>query len=239
MASFKSMANMATIRNDDARNDRSYSSEARMPMSSHFWKAATAAAVLVLPLSTRAQTYDELKAMVDGPWHHVPNPVSPLQFNRDAAQCRVVSAQTPINSTTPAVVERVRWTVLINCLKANGYEPGAAPATTAVSRDKLSKLGSVRFDDYSCAEIARLRKTSPGAEAFFFTWALGFMSGWNASAEKPVLKVDPAIMKSDAQLKFIRAFCEANPSKLYLEAVGELMAKLKYEKTKATGNPEN
>jgi hypothetical protein len=207
-------------------------------MSSRFWRILPAVAVLVLPFGARAQTYGELKAMVDGPWHHVPNPVSSLQFNRDEAKCRVISAQTPIDSITPAVVERVRWVVLINCLKANGYEPGVAPAKTTISNDRILKFASVRFDDYSCAEIARLRKKSPEVDALFFTWARGFISGWSSSAEKPILKVDPAAMQVDEQLNFIRAFCEANPSKIYWEVVFELMAKLKYEKSRATGSVE-
>jgi hypothetical protein len=194
--------------------------------------------VVAMPFGAWAQTYDELKATVDGPWHHVPNPVSRLQFNRDQAKCSVVSAQTPINSTTPAVVERVRWTVLINCLKAEGYEPGIAPAKTTISEETTAKLALVRFDDYSCSEVARLRKTSPGVDAVFFTWARGFISGWNSSAEKTIMKVDLAAMQSDQQLKFVRTFCDANPSKLYLEGVLELMAKLKYEKARATGSVE-
>jgi len=45
-------------------------------------------------------------------------------------------------------------------------------------------------------------------------------------------------LQPDEQLKFIRAFCEANPSKLYLAGVIELLAKLKYEKTRATGKAD-
>ena len=207
-------------------------------MSPRSWKILTAIAVLAVPFGAWGQTYDELSAMVTGPWHHLPNSVSPLQFNKDEARCRVVSAQTPINSTTPAVVERVRWTVLINCLKASGYEPGQASTKITLSNDTVSKFAALRFDDYLCADIERLRKTSPAIDLIFFTWARGFITGWNMSAEKPVLKVDPAEMQSDEQLKFIQAYCKANPSKLYLAGVYELMAKLKYEKSKRTGNVE-
>ena len=203
------------------------------------WKTFSAIAFMALPFAAQSQTYDELSAMVTGPWHHVPKAVNSLQFNKDQASCRVVSAQTPITSTTVSVVERVRWTVFINCLKANGYEPGAAPTKTAITTDSsTSKLAALRFDDYSCAEIAQLRKNSPMVDALFFTWARGFISGWNASADKPVLKIDPAAMRQDEQLKFIQSFCEKNPSKLYLAGVMELLAKLKYQKAKATGKTE-
>lgn len=88
-------------------------------MSSRFWKFLPAA-VIIISLSNGAysQNYQELSAMVVGLWHHVPDARSILEFNREMAKCRVISAQTPVNSTTPAV----------NCLKASGYEPGAAPA---------------------------------------------------------------------------------------------------------------
>jgi hypothetical protein len=45
-------------------------------------------------------------------------------------------------------------------------------------------------------------------------------------------------MRTDDQLKFIRPFCDANPSKLYLEGVMALLAKLKSEKVRATGAVE-
>jgi hypothetical protein len=211
-------------------------------MSSRAWKVLPAMVVMALATDAWGQTlptYDELKAMVDGPWHHVPNAVSSLQFNKDEAKCRVVSAQTPVDSAAAvSAVARVRWAVLVNCLNASGYEPGATPTKTTLSNDSIVKLAALRFDNYSCAEIARLRKTSPMADTLFFTWARGFISGWNASAEKPILKVDPAAMRPDEQLKFIRSFCDANPSKLYFEGVMELLAKLKSEKVKATGKME-
>jgi hypothetical protein len=71
-------------------------------MPSRAWKVLPAIAIMALSFGVQGQTYNELSAMVAGPWHHVPNAVSPLQFNKDEAKCRVVSAQTPIDSTTPA-----------------------------------------------------------------------------------------------------------------------------------------
>jgi len=62
-------------------------------MSPRAWKMALAIVMMVFPFGVRGQTYDELSAMVSGPWHHVPNPLSSLQFNRDEAKCRVISAQ--------------------------------------------------------------------------------------------------------------------------------------------------
>jgi hypothetical protein len=46
-------------------------------MSPHVWKMLSAIAIMVLPFGARGQTYDELSAMVTGPWHHIPNALSP------------------------------------------------------------------------------------------------------------------------------------------------------------------
>jgi hypothetical protein len=137
-----------------------------------------------------------------------------------------------IAGQTPEINDIKFSVVLINCLRAEGYEPGPAPNVERHS------FASTRWDDYSCAEVSKLKKKSASADLLFFAWARGFISGWNASAEKAILKVDPTIIDPDEQLKFIRAFCEANPSKLYLAAVLELLAKLKYEKASRTGKVE-
>jgi hypothetical protein len=208
-------------------------------MRTRSWKILAAIAVMAFPFGAQGQTNDELSSMVDGPWHHVPNAVSPLQFNKDEAKCRVVSAQTPINSTTPAVVARVRWIVLINCLKANGYEPGPAPAKTetAPSQDTLRRV-AVKIEDLSCAQFLELRKITASADYLFFAWARGFFVAWNMATENAALRVDPSVIQPEAQQKLLQDYCAANPSKLYIESVSNLLAKLKYEKAKATGKVE-
>jgi hypothetical protein len=213
-------------------------------MRTRSWKILAAIAVMAFPFGVQGQTNDELSAMVTGPWHHVPNAVSPLQFNKDEAKCRVVSAQTPINSTTPAVVERVRWTVLINCLKASGYEPGPALAKTktAPPQDTPSAakitLMVAKIEDLSCAQFLQLRKITATADYLFFAWARGFITAWNVLSENAVLRVDPSVIQSEAQQKLLQDYCAANPSKMYMESVSNLLAKLKYEKAKATGKVE-
>jgi hypothetical protein len=106
----------------------SYNNQQFARLSRKEWAHAIAGSVMSLSTGAYCQSYQELSAMVTGPWHHVPDARGTLEFNKEMAKCQVVSAQTPVNSTTPAVVEIVRWRVLINCLKASGYEPGVAPA---------------------------------------------------------------------------------------------------------------
>jgi len=85
----------------------------------------------------------------------------------------------------------------------------------------------------------QLRKTAAsGADYLFFAWARGFIAAWNMASEKAILKVDPSAIEPDAQEKLLRDYCAANPSKLYMESVTNLLAKLKYEKAKTTGKVE-
>jgi hypothetical protein len=158
--------------------------------------------------------------------------MSAQQFNRDAAKCRVIAAQTPITSTTPAVVQRVISNVIVNCLKASGYEPGAAkrpavakpaPAMNPTLADRGAAEGGVGI--YPCAEFTKVREK---LEAVFFTWAQGFLTGWNMGVPDDAgLSVELSKLSWDEQKQFIREYCEANPTKRYLEGVIALMAKLK------------
>jgi hypothetical protein len=205
-------------------------------MSSRAWKILPAIAVLALPTGARGQNYQELSAMVTGPWHHVPDVRGTLEFNREMAKCQVISAQTPVDSTTPAVVEIVRWRVLINCLKASGYEPGAkGPAIarqSAPAKTKLSDLqaagGGVGVSP--CSEFTRVRE-KPEFEALFFTWAQGFLTGWNMGApDDSGFSVDMSGLSRDEQKQFIRDYCEANPTNRYLQGVTALMSRLRTAK---------
>jgi hypothetical protein len=192
---------------------------------------ATVVVAVVLSSPVGAQTYDELAAMVEGPWHHVPNPVSKQQLERDDARCRVVVAQTPVNSTTPAVVERVRWTTQLNCMKALGYEPGPPPvrATSRRTKGGLDELkaagGGVGVTP--CSEFNQSRE-KPEIEAMFFSWTEGYLTGWNlglpqASQEHAEL----SLMPRSEQMEFLRKWCEANPSKRYVEGATALFVRLK------------
>src|SRR6266480_68117 len=155
-------------------------------MPSRAWKILPTLAIMSLSTSAYGQNYQELSAMVTGPWHHVPDARSTLEFNKEMAKCQVVSAQTPVNSTTPAVVEIVRWRVLINCLKASGYEPGAAPARNVASK-KNQVAPSVKMAGKGpgispCSQY-NARRGDEKEEHVFFSWAEGFLTGYNMQAK--------------------------------------------------------
>jgi hypothetical protein len=193
-------------------------------MSPRAWNVLPAIATMMFSTVAHGQNYQELSAMVAGPWHHVPDARSTLEFNREMAKCQVVSAQTLVSSTTPAVVEIARWRVLINCLKASGYEPGNAAVANPTD---LSGVTGPRYSDYSCAQIAKLRKSNPGIDAFFLIWTRGFKSGWTSAPKDEAFKIDPAAIPPDKQTKILRKFCEENPSKIYFGAVMDLIVRLK------------
>ncbi len=194
-----------------------------------------AIAALLVPLVALGQISDEV-TLLKGPWHHLPNATSDLQFNRDIAKCKVIAVQTPVDSRTPAVVERVIANVLVNCLKASGYEPGAAKAgatkRAAPAKPSLSDLkaagGGAGIS--ACAEFTRDRER-PEVEALFFSWTEGFLSGWNMGVpDDSGFAVDMSGLSRDEQKQFMRDYCEASPTKRYLEGVTALMSRLRTAK---------
>jgi hypothetical protein len=171
---------------------------------------------------------NSIAAQLAGPWHHVPDSVSSDRAAHDQAKCRMIAGQTPkINDIKFSVV-------LINCLRAEGYEPGAAkkpavakpaPAMKPTLADRDAAGGGVGI--YPCAEFTKARET-PDLEALFFTWAQGFLTGWNMGVSDDTgLSVELSKLSRDEQKQFIREYCEANPTKRYLQGVIALMAKLK------------
>ena len=198
-------------------------------MPSRVWKILPAVAVMSLSTGAYGQDYQELSAIVTGPWHHVPDARSTLEFNKEMAKCQVVSAQTPVNSTTPAVVEIVRWRVLINCLKASGYEPGAAPVRKVASK-KNQVAASVKMAGKGpgispCSQY-NANRGDEKEEDVFFSWAEGFLTGYNMQAKSTEM-VELSALTGGQQLQFVRDYCDQHPDKRYIEAVLALIQALR------------
>ena len=198
-------------------------------MPSRVWKFLPALAVISLSTGAYGQNYQELSAMVTGPWHHVPDARSTLEFNREIAKCQVVSAQTPVYSTTPAVVEIVRWRVLINCLKASGYEPGTTPARNVASK-KNQVANSVKMAGKGpgispCSQYNASRSDEK-EEHLFFSWAEGFLTGYNMQVKSAEM-VELSALTGGQQLQFVRDYCDQHPDKRYIEAVLALIQALR------------
>lgn len=203
-------------------------------MSPRSWKILSAIAVLSLSSAAGAQNYDQLSAIVNGPWHHVPNALGPLEFNKEIAKCRVIAAQTPIDSTTPAVIEIVRWRVIINCLKAGGYEPGAAPALNSAASKKPKIAASVKVAGKGpgispCSQYNASRSDEK-EEHVFFSWGEGFLTAYNMQAKSAEI-VELSALTGGQQLQFIRDYCDQHPDKRYVEAVLALIQALRSKQT--------
>lgn len=88
----------------------------------------------------------------------------------------------------------------------------------------------------TCAEFARLYSQQPDvAERIFFSWASGYMTGWNGASGDRILQIDLSVWNADAQRSHIRNYCDAHPLKMYHSAVNDLMNAMKYADAKAHG----
>jgi hypothetical protein len=87
----------------------------------------------------------------------------------------------------------------------------------------------------SCSEVLRYySKANPaGVELVFFSWAQGFMAGWNVGlADQKDLKIDLSMMNDDDQKKYLREYCDQHPMKKYVDGVVALMGQIKHARTK-------
>jgi hypothetical protein len=121
-------------------------------------------------------------------------------------------------------------------LRAVGFEPDATgPAVTrqtASAKTKLSDLQAVAggVGIYPCSEFTKALE-NPDLEAVFFTWAEGFLTGWNMGFPNDSdFSVDMSGLSRDEQKQFMRNYCKANPTKRYLEGVTALMSRLRTTK---------
>ena len=87
----------------------------------------------------------------------------------------------------------------------------------------------------SCSEVEQYySKANPaGVELVFFSWAQGFMAGWNVGlADQKDLKIDLSMMNDDDQKKYLREYCDQHPMKKYVDGVVALMGQIKHARTK-------
>ena len=144
--------------------------------------------------------------------------MSKEQLERDQARCRVVAAQTQVNSTDSVVAGYARMAAQLNCMRALGYLPGPAAAKSntrrkaGLGRDDL-KAASGGVGLTRCSEFNESRRKTAETEAMFFSWTEGFLTGWNiglpdTSQEHAELSTIPR----DDQMAFLRRWCEENPT---------------------------
>jgi len=75
----------------------------------------------------------------------------------------------------------------------------------------------------TCGEFGQYYRKQPDFfEAIYFSWAQGYMSGFNAHRQaqgKPMFDLLPPNMKSKEQESFIRDYCDTHPLAPYSQAV--------------------
>lgn len=94
--------------------------------------------------------------------------------------------------------------------------------------DGAAQTDRTEIGSTSCAQFVELyRKAPEDTEAVFYSWALGVMSGLNLGLREERANLMPHNFGADAQIKYLRRFCEERPSDLYVKAVMDLYAKLR------------
>ena len=80
---------------------------------------------------------------------------------------------------------------------------------------------------YACSEFARVQLHDQSLATLYFSWAQGWMTGWNLAemdAAKPSRDLN-ARSVGDEQA-FLKSYCAAHPKALYMEAVYRLFSSL-------------
>ena len=78
-----------------------------------------------------------------------------------------------------------------------------------------------------CSEFNQSREM-PEIEAMFFSWTEGYLTGWNLGLPQASQEhVDLSLMSRSEQMEFLRKWCEANPSKPYMDGATALLIRLR------------
>jgi hypothetical protein len=93
------------------------------------------------------------------------------------------------------------------------------------------EIAGTGVGNHSCAQFAKFYRTDPSptiTELIFFSWAQGFMTGWNvAQSDQKDLKVNLSAMKPEEQKKYLRDYCDKHPLKNYVDGVVALIQQIR------------
>lgn len=102
----------------------------------------------------------------------------------------------------------------------------AAMAATSAARAEPA-LGQ-GVGTYTCAEFIRDARATRDGDVLYFSWAQGWMTGWNLAemnASKPT--VDLALLSITEQRTYVRGYCRDHPAGMYMDAVHQLYESLR------------
>ncbi len=81
---------------------------------------------------------------------------------------------------------------------------------------------------YTCAEASRAIRADRSLDLLYFSWAQGWMTGWNlAQMNANLPTVDLTALSLENQRAFIKAYCVQHTNGLYMDAVYKLYQAMK------------
>jgi hypothetical protein len=95
-----------------------------------------------------------------------------------------------------------------------------ASAVPASSAERAAGQG---VGTYTCGEAAQAIRRDRQLDLLYFSWAQGWMTGWNLAqmnANQPTADLNSRSLAD--QRDFLRAYCALHPSGLYMDAVRQL-----------------
>lgn len=104
----------------------------------------------------------------------------------------------------------------------------AALALTLAAPALAEPIAGQGVGTYSCAEAARAIRGDHSLELLYFSWAQGWMTGWNlAQMNANLPTVDLTALSLENQRAFIKAYCAEHSTGLYMDAVHKLYQAMK------------
>jgi hypothetical protein len=105
----------------------------------------------------------------------------------------------------------------------------AVAAITAVAAPASAEPAAGQgVGTYTCAEAAKALRKDRSLDLLYFSWAQGWMTGWNlAQMNVAAPTVDLSARSLDDQRAFIKSYCVLHPDGLYMDAVHQLYMAMK------------
>jgi hypothetical protein len=99
----------------------------------------------------------------------------------------------------------------------------AALALLAAAAAHAEPAAGLGVGTYTCAEQAKAVRGDRELDLLYFSWAQGWMTGWNLAqmnADQPTVDLNTKVLSD--QRAFIKTYCANHPAGLYMDAVRQL-----------------
>jgi len=104
----------------------------------------------------------------------------------------------------------------------------AALALAAAAPASAEPAAGQGVGTYTCAEASRAIRGDHSLDLLYFSWAQGWMTGWNlAQMNANLPTVDLTALSLENQRAFIKAYCVQHTNGLYMDAVYKLYQAMK------------